>query len=186
MSFYAFGSNKVDSLEKLVNNRIDHNDVQSSTLHQIYDLIDDLTYNDPIKALNYGFKLEYYSKKVGSKLDIATAYNKIGFLFFNKSLYDDAFSYYMKSYDLYNSLKDSTALGYVLNDIGNIYYYQRKLDSALIKYQSAVTVFAIIRNFDGLALSYNNIGFYYNYLHEYDNAIFYFFQIDFYSVRFIR
>jgi adenylate cyclase len=162
-----------DSLEKIINYQIKNNIVQHSTLHQFYKLITIYTYKNPVKALQYCFLLEFYSKKLNYQYDLASSYNKIGLILFNQNLLDDALYYYNKSLRLYSNINDSNAVSYALNDIGNIYYYQNKGDSAVIKYRQAVDECLKLNNFDCLALSYNNLGFYYNYNFEYDKAILY-------------
>ncbi len=162
-----------DSIEISLNYQIKHQKVSHNTLHQIYELISQNIYKYPIRALQYSLLLEYYSKNLNNKYDLATSYNKTGLIFLNQGLLKDALNYYNKSLKLYIEIKDSNAIGYDLNDLGNVYYYLKIGDSAVSKYEQAALILSKIKNYNGQALSYNNLGFYYNNNHQYDKAILY-------------
>jgi len=75
------------------------------------------------KALEYLEKAKVIAEKTKDKHLIASLYLNIGNVYNRKNMYNNALSYYEKSYELFNELKDPIRLVQCLQDLGVIHYF---------------------------------------------------------------
>lgn len=75
------------------------------------------------KALEYFKNAKDIAEKINDKQLIASLYLNIGNIYNRKNMYNNALSYYEKSYELFTQLKDKVQLVQCLQDLGVIHYF---------------------------------------------------------------
>ncbi|MDD5149592.1 MAG: tetratricopeptide repeat protein [Flavobacterium sp.] len=106
----------------------------------------------------------------------AESYTCLGSAFDMHGKYNEAISYYNKSYDAYKSINDSIGMAKVFLNIGASYYYRGIYAKALDYYIQAAKIQRTIKDQQNLAKSYNNIGLVYRTKNENEKALIYFFK----------
>jgi len=101
----------------------------------------------------------------------AGALNNIGFIYYNKSDFDNALSYYKKASKIY--IKQGNKAGYAtyLNNIGNIYYNKGQITKALNSFLRSLKIREKLKNKSDIAYSLNNVAGIYNIQGNYSNAL---------------
>jgi tetratricopeptide (TPR) repeat protein len=82
------------------------------------------------KALDYLKIANRIAEKINDKQLIASLYLNIGNIYNRKNMYNNALSYYEKSYQLFTELKDPVQLVQCLQDLGVIHYFLQDYDKA--------------------------------------------------------
>ncbi len=106
----------------------------------------------------------------------ADAFNNLGNIFGDKSLYDKSLEYYNRSLELRTKIKDKKGMAASYNNIGGIYRYLGNGDTALLFHFKSLKLKEEIADKKGMASSYNNIGNIYNDKKNPDKALEYYFQ----------
>jgi tetratricopeptide (TPR) repeat protein len=136
--------------------------------------------------IKYDTALDYYNKSLKIRIeslppnhpDIATSYDNIGSIYYNKGENETALDYYNKSLKIRieslppNHLDIATSY----NNIGSIYNNKREYDTALDYYNKSlkIKIESLPPNHPNIAKSYNNIGSIYYNKREYDTALDYY------------
>ncbi|WP_222103978.1 tetratricopeptide repeat protein [Mucilaginibacter corticis] len=82
------------------------------------------------RALEYLEKAKVIAEKTKDKHLIASLYLNIGNVYNRKAMYNNALSYYEKSYQLFSDLKDPIKLVLCLQDLGVIHYFLHDYEKA--------------------------------------------------------
>jgi tetratricopeptide (TPR) repeat protein len=136
--------------------------------------------------IKYDTALEYYNKSLKIIIEslrpnhpnIATSYNNIGLIYYNKGEYDTALDYYNKSLKIriesLSPYHPNIATSY--NNIGLIYDNKGEYETALDYYNKSlkIRIESLPPNHPNIANSYNNIGLIYDNKGEYETALDYY------------
>ena len=132
---------------------------------------------------DYDLALDYYLK--GLKLaqtqfgedseEVATSYNKIGSVYYEKGDYDKALEYHLKALDIREHVlgTEHPNVASCYNNIGVVYDNKGDYDKALEYHQKALDIEERVLGTEHpkVATSYYNIGFVYSNKGEYDKAL---------------
>lgn len=94
----------------------------------------------------------------------------LGNLMFRTEGPEEAYNYYIESYDIYKSLSDSMGLANALNGIGVTWMQQARYDSAVRYLLDYLRMSELLNDEEGLGKGYNNIGLTYSELGDYVKA----------------
>ena len=112
--------------------------------------------------------------KVNDSITIASAYNNIGLIYWNKSLYDKAIDNFFKSLKLFEKLGRKRGVANTYNNIGLILMEQDR-DSAALQYQfNGLKIREEISDEYGINDSRLNIALLYWSLEKYDSSVYYY------------
>ena len=167
----------LDYFNRSINKTLE-NDSHSVTLAHRYSLLGS-AYNeleDFDNALkNNKLSLAVSKSSTNGIIDITTAYNDIGYTYFNKGLYDTAIEYYDSALIVLKSFQcdKNDYLSATYNNIGSAYCSKDDYDKALEYYEKSLKIRDSINNPIDLATSYNNIGMVYLRKNDFSHAIYY-------------
>jgi len=108
--------------------------------------------------------------------------NLCGRIYYKKSEWDKALTYFLKSEQILIEVGDKAGLGTTYNDMGRIYYKKGQWDKALAYFLQSEQICLEVCNQYGLGRSYNNIGFIYYNKGQWDKALTYFLKAE--KIRF--
>lgn len=109
------------------------------------------------KSREFAHKAEQFSLKVNYTFGLAKHYNYEGVAFMNRSSYDTAQNYFLKSISLLKRLKDHKALASAYSNLGLVYFYQSQYDKALEIHQNCLATRKKLKDVYGTGVSYVNI-----------------------------
>ncbi len=118
--------------------------------------------------------LRYYMLQLAKDtITIASAYNNIGLVYWNKSLYDKAVDNFFKSLKLFEKLGRNVGVANTYNNIGLIMMEQDR-DSVALRYQlTGLKIREKIGDESGINDSRLNIALLYWSMHQYDSSLWY-------------
>lgn len=177
--FSVYGQNKHKLIEEI---KVSTND--SIKVNLLINLIDELTYSDPEKALEYlnqTFELIRVSKK-SLELELAKCYNREGIINTMQGKYFKAIENYQKALDIFIMLRKIDPDNQILHEgivniygnIGTIYYHQKNCNEAIIYWKKSIQLLNFANYDIPRALLLNNIGVAYYDSNLNDSALFYY------------
>ena len=169
----AFGSLQVDSLERIVKQRLDQGLFDKETITALKNLHNDQALRDPLKASTYLEKAMEIAMTLGDDFELATIYSYYGNNYRSLGLFSKGLEAHMQALELAQKIGDDTMGAYTMNDMGNIYFDMKDYAKALQLYRRADRVCQATNYLKGMAVSQNNIGLVYNKLGFYDSALVY-------------
>lgn len=169
-SIISHGSNRIDSLTKLVENAPqDTNLVESyNTLAKEYWSI------DPKNSLEFGFQAVRLSKKLNFLSGEASSYNTIGVAHEYMSAYDSTLHYYNKALEIFTRTDNQHGVATSNNNLGVVYYFLGDYDKSVQHYITSLRIQEKLGNELEAATSRQNIGIIYKNQGLYDKAISYY------------
>lgn len=105
---------------------------------------------------------------------LASGYNNLGVLFYQKSNYEKAIYYFEKTIEIDQEINDMSLIPTALNNLGFIFKQQGNILKALDYYHRALEINKKIDDKEEIALMYNNIGSLYFKQKEFEKALNYF------------
>ena len=132
---------------------------------------------------NYDKALEFYQKSLNIELktlgeehsDVATTYNNIAVVWYNKSEYDKALEFYQKSLNIRLKTlgEEHPSVANSYNNIGLVWDKKGEYEKALEFYQKSLNIKlkTLGEEHPSVANSYNNIGLFWNKKGQYDKAL---------------
>jgi CHAT domain-containing protein len=112
--------------------------------------------------------------KIKDRIGEATTLNRIGDLYFQNNLFDEALRYYLRTLPIRIEVKDRQGEGVTLNNIGLIYSRTGLSDEAFDYYQQALSVRREINDRKSEAVTLSNIGLAYNRIGQLEKALEYY------------
>ena len=135
-------------------------------------------------ACNYDLALKYYNRalhiaeKNNDSIDVATSYNNIGSVYYQKGDYDKALEYLNKALTIQKAKlgEEHTDVATSYNNIGSLYSKKGNYDKALEYLNKALTIrkAKLGDEHTDVATSYNNMGLVYSDKGDYDKALEYY------------
>lgn len=109
---------------------------------------------EPVKALGYLQRAQIISQDIGLNSKTAEILYHKGYLYRSLGINNLSLQSYLKSLKIYEDMRDSNLVAWVLLDIGNIYFNQKsKLPIAFEHYEKAYRVFEELKNSEGLIVT---------------------------------
>jgi tetratricopeptide (TPR) repeat protein/DNA-binding CsgD family transcriptional regulator len=102
---------------------------------------------------------------------LAFIYMQLGVVNRRKANYSQAISFYLKSKNIYEELKDTTNIADVIHNIGVVYRYQNEDGKAVENFKKAIQLNRQVKDTFGMAAGYNMIGVSYRRLKKIDSAL---------------
>ena len=96
--------------------------------------------NDAPQAAKYFRLVLETAKDYDKSLIKSRAYSRIGYMFAESELYDDALDMFMRSYNITSQSRDTTSMIYDLRDIARTFADKNIIDSALHTYNKALAL----------------------------------------------
>ncbi len=169
----SFAQITQDSIEKQLDKALRKDDV-TQALNLLEELYTESKTKSPMLSLEYAGQALQLAKENKDTLKMASLYNFLGDIYFEKETYYLSMEYYMKAYEIYAHRDDSTEIANSFTKIGNTYMAQNVLDIALDYYHKATEFYRAIKNKLGLAIAYDMKGVVYTKLENEELAIGYF------------
>lgn len=154
----CLGSSQTDSLEAVVQGRLEAGQRDRTTLKKMNTLIRDLVRTDMPRAQDWGFRALELGQSIGPSQELADVYNSVGWVFRSQGLHHIALDYYSKALQIYEELGLRQAFAWNQVSIGNVYFKLETMDLALVQYERAFELFSEIADTNGMALALSNIG----------------------------
>jgi two-component system, sensor histidine kinase PdtaS len=129
---------------------------------QVYDLETALTYGELAKELSL------FSKSISG---LATAYSRIGQVYYTMSSYDLAYSHHIKALNLKAYLGDRKGVAASAQNIGNIFQGQTKLPEAIHFYMLSLKIKEELDDKRGIGNTMNSLGNVYKDQGKFEKAI---------------
>ena len=129
---------------------------KANTLNSLSRLKASIGNYDP--AIQYAQQALQLSEKILYKKGIATAYNNIGIVYWNKGNFDKAFDVDFKSLKIRMETGDKRGIANSYNNIGLIYWNQGNYEMALDNLLKSLEIWEEIKDKNGLGMSFLNIG----------------------------
>jgi tetratricopeptide (TPR) repeat protein len=102
---------------------------------------------------------------------LAFIYMQLGVVNRRKANYSQAISFYLKSKNIYEGVKDTTNIAEVIHNIGVVYRYQGEDEKAVENFKVAIQLNRQVKDTFGLAAAHNMIGVSYRRLNQIDSAL---------------
>lgn len=112
-----------------------------------------------------------YASQCMDTITLASAYNNMGLICWNKAEYDRSVDYYIKSLDLFRLIGKQRGVANTYNNLSLIYWEQDILDKALDYQIKALAIRQEIDDQYGIGASYVNLGLLYHGMDSLDRAI---------------
>jgi len=109
-----------------------------------------------------------------NSLQLSTAYNQIGIYHVYMGHYDSTETYFLKSLQMREELRDSAGIGASLNNLGNVLMSKRDYDKATKYFFKALKIREQINDTNGIASTTNNLGIIYYKQQKFNDAIKYY------------
>lgn len=126
---------------------------------------------NPQLAIEYGQVALRLMDDLSDPWYYSEVYNYLGVIYGNLGMLDSAYSYYIKAFEIAETINDSTQIAYSLNNIGDYYYKSALFSIALENIYMAYEIFEKIDNQRGMAYTLNDIGEIYLKQKDYDKAL---------------
>ena len=150
---------KADSLETLINNRLDAGlrDLETMRLINEYMIIN--RESTPKKTIEYGkIAVSFAEKDFPLTIELANTYNRFGNVYFDLGIFDKSIESYFNSLRINRELEEWCNVAWCFNDIGFVYHIQNLSRLALSYYEKALE-YALICHYEfPLGHTYGNIG----------------------------
>jgi len=130
--------------------------------------------DNPTKGLEYMLKSAKITEVIGSKSDLAQAYNDLGYMYMEQGDLYSGLQYYNKALPIRKELKDEDGISTVLNNLGQVYQQLGDSNRALQYYMEALQMRRKIKDLRGIANSLNNIATIHSRAGRLDSAIKYY------------
>lgn len=164
---------QVDSLERVVKQRINQGLRDKQTIIALKDLHNALAVRDPLKAATFLEQAMEIAMELGDEYELAIIYNYYGNNYRSLGLHSKALESHMMAMEIAQKIADDTMAAFTMNDMGNIYYDMKEYGKALQLYRRADRLCRTVNYLVGMAVSQNNIGLVYNRLGLHDSALVY-------------
>jgi len=112
----------------------------------------------PDKTVEYALEAYHIAKQENNELLIAASLASAGDGELLLGNLDTAKKYYLRTYKIYDQLKDLKGLSEIYLDLGNIYFYNSMYDSAATYYNKSITLKNDLGHKEALINLYNNLG----------------------------
>ncbi len=169
----------LDSLENLLNSELTDS-FRVSILHRLCMANE---FKNPEKAAEYlsrAMEVNDYSNweklEKGKRENLALSYLYRGYLDDDVGDYTDAYSNFLISLDISESIPDSLGISKALNNLGIICRKRGSNSLALEHYQRSLIIAESMQNYKGMASCYNNIGNVHRFIGNYNEALKSFFK----------
>ncbi len=138
------------------------------------------------EALEEYKKAESLFQKLGNKEALSIIYNNVGSLYNDKYEFELAISYFIKSIQIQESLKDFKTIGATQNNIGRLFYQTKNYPKAIEYFNKSIEANSIVKDWRNLGITHINIANIYieqanypNAIEELDKSLIRFKQVDF-------
>ncbi len=136
----------------------------SSKTDVLISLCNELKYNHPEEAFEYGQQSVDLAKNLGQPLLIGRAYMAVAEIYILWSLYDKALDYLLLSLEEFEKAVDKQEIAICYNNIGIAYMSAGDHQKAAVYYKKARDLNQELRNFNQIANNMMNMGA--NYIHQ--------------------
>ena len=141
-----------DSLERLLPKATD-----SLKVKLLSDLCWEYRFISPDTALIYGNRALNLANELNYPKGVAQAYNDMGIIYIDKSLYDSAISYFKNAMKIREKLNDQTGIASLYNKLGIIFQKQGNLKEALQNQLAALKIYEALDMELWMSYCLNNI-----------------------------
>ncbi|TAE02551.1 MAG: hypothetical protein EAZ97_02480 [Bacteroidetes bacterium] len=159
----------IDSLKKMLKPEL----ADTMTINIYMELVQKYSSFDPALSIQYAEKALEKSQQIADLKREAKAYDRLGFVEWQRGNLETALKYYNKEIQLSQSFKGSAIEGNALLGIGSIYVGLGNHGLAIEYYHKALIIFEKIGQNPSIIRSMNNIGWQYAMLGSYDSAMLY-------------
>ena len=143
----------------------------SAIVSLLYELFDEYTFLDIIKAHQYCQQGLTLSKKLDYQRGIAEGLGNTGSVYLYQSNYDRAMEYYLKSLDVYKRIGSKNEIARITGNIGIIYMNKGNYVEALKRFIESAKIREELGDKKGIAYQYNNIARIYYYMNNKNQSI---------------
>ncbi|HET9279005.1 MAG TPA: tetratricopeptide repeat protein, partial [Flavitalea sp.] len=167
----AAQSNRIDSLQRLVNNS------KEDTLKVNHLLLLSKAYisSAPDDAIKYSLEARDLSRKLDFKPGIGYALKNIGMVYYNQTKYVETIEYWNQSHAIFDSIQDHVNVSLLLSNLGSVYMNQGDDAKALEYYLQSLQIAEKINDKQKIAIAMGNIGtIYSNNRSTYETALEYY------------
>ncbi|MDP2089312.1 MAG: tetratricopeptide repeat-containing sensor histidine kinase [Flavobacteriaceae bacterium] len=138
------------------------------------ELGNELSYENPEKALLYYNQSIQISKKYNNFNYLGKSYKAIGIFYFRKSDYEDALANFKLAQIYFEKANNQKESGRAFMNIGNVYLSQNLASKAYEYFLKALRIAEKINHLKGISAAYNNIGLIYKERQDASKAIDYY------------
>lgn len=124
-------------------------------------------------AVNYGAEAKDLAKKIDYQKGYSLALENLGWIYYRRGLYSDAFELSQQALKITEILADSTAMARCLNNVAAINYEQSQYRDAVNRFNRAYQISSRHEDIETVVRSLNNLSFSYLALKKIDSAKYY-------------
>lgn len=171
------------NVDSLLNHLKLQNKNDSGYVNTLCELCSELTFADPVKAIDYAEKGIELAKKNGFFNEQVNCLYNLGVVYYYQGKYNKSLSSYLYGLEildqLYKKAKDksrneiSKLMGDHLHDIGKVYNRLKQYENALQSFERALIIFKELNYKRGISGCYNNMAGVYDGLGDFDKTLFY-------------
>ena len=136
-------------------------------------IVSQLRERNVYEAVQYGTEAMGLAKKLGYKPGYGLALENLGWIYYRRGLYTDAFELSQEALKITTELGDSTAMARCLNNVAAINYEKAQYREALKRFRQAYAISWRRKDIETAVRSLNNISFSYLGLKKIDSAGYY-------------
>lgn len=160
----------IDSLKNILKQEI----ADTVAINIYMELVQKYSNLDPVLSVQYAEKALERSRQIGDLKREAKAYDRLGFVEWQRGNLENALKYYKKEITISQNLKEASIEANALLGIGSVYVGLGNHGLAIEYYHKALIIFEKIEQTPSIIRSMNNIGWQYAMLGSYDSAMLYF------------
>ena len=167
----AAQSNRIDSLQRLVNNSKE----DTLKVNHLLLLSKACISSAPDDAIKYSLEARDLSRKLDFKPGIGYALKNIGMVYYNQTKYVETIEYWNQSHAIFDSIQDHVNVSLLLSNLGSVYMNQGDDAKALEYYLQSLQIAEKINDKQKIAIAMGNIGtIYSNNRSTYETALEYY------------
>lgn len=153
------------------------------TVGIVFSELETRLHGDPEELENYGRYGLALSEEINYRYGQARSLNYIGISFDERGIYDQAMEYYLKAYELYISIDNTSNAATVAMNMGNIHGSLGQFEEATKSHRTALQFFKENDNIKMVSMCEMNLGVTFSLLGKLDSAYYYFEQVYQYRVE---
>ena len=166
----ALGNEKMDSLQNLLNGKIE----DSSRINIYKELLYSLSTSEPSQAIFYGQQGLELARKTNDHYSEIQLLNNLGIAYYGLGDYEKTLEYFLLVLDLEKDLDNLQSLSRAMNNVGIIYDEIGRLDKSAYYYEESLKIKESFNDSLGISNTMSNLGLLYMKMEEPEIAINYF------------